>query len=58
MQVRIPSANQGLDLSIIEYVVVNDEGKIKSLRAFWDEKAVSKPDGMDLFVPNVSEAYE
>jgi steroid delta-isomerase len=58
MQVRIPSANQGLDLSIIEYVVINDEGKIKSLRAFWDEKAVSKPEGMDLFVPNVSEAYE
>jgi steroid delta-isomerase len=58
MQVRIPSANQGLDLSIIEYVVINDQGKIKSLRAFWDEKAVSKPEGMDLFVPNVSEAYE
>ena len=58
MQVRIPSANQGLDLSIIEYVVLNDQSKIKSLRAFWDETAVSKPEGMDLFVPNVSEAYE
>lgn len=58
MQVRIPSANQGLDLSIIEYVTVNDQGKIKSLRAFWDETSVSKPDGMDLFIPNVSEAYE
>lgn len=58
MQVRIPSANQGLDLSIIEYVTVNDQGKIKSLRAFWDETSVAKPDGMDLFVPNVSEAYE
>ncbi len=58
MQVRIPSANQGLDLSIIEYVVINDEGKIKSLRAFWGESEVSKPEGMDLFVPNVSEAYE
>jgi steroid delta-isomerase len=58
MQVRIPSANQGLDLSIIEYVVLNDAGKIKSLRAFWDETAVSKPEGMDLFIPNVSEAYE
>ena len=58
MQVRIPSANQGLDLSIIEYVTINDQGKIKSLRAFWDETSVSKPDGMDLFIPNVSEAYE
>jgi steroid delta-isomerase len=58
MQVRIPSANQGLDLSIIEYVTLNDQGKIKSLRAFWDETSVAKPEGMDLFVPNVSEAYE
>ena len=58
MQVRIPSANQGLDLSIIEYVTLNDQGKIKSLRAFWDETSVAKPDGMDLFIPNVSEAYE
>jgi steroid delta-isomerase len=58
MQVRIPSANQGLNLSIIEYVVIDDAGKIKSLRAFWDETSVAKPDGMDLFNPNVSEAYE
>jgi steroid Delta-isomerase len=58
MQVRIPSANQGLDLSIIEYVQIDDAGKIKSLRAFWDETSVAKPDGMDLFNPNVSEIYE
>ncbi len=58
MQVRIPAKNQGLDLSIIEYVVVDDDGKIKSLRAFWDENAVSKPDGMDLFAPNVADVYE
>jgi steroid delta-isomerase len=58
MQVRIPSANQGLNLSIIEYVQIDDAGKIKSLRAFWDETSVAKPDGMDLFNPNVSEAYE
>ena len=58
MQVRIPSANQGLNLSIIEYVQIDDAGKIKSLRAFWDETSVAKPDGMDLFNPNVSEFYE
>jgi steroid delta-isomerase len=58
MQVRIPSANQGLDLSIVEYVQIDDAGKIKSLRAFWDETSVAKPDGMDLFNPNVSEIYE
>jgi steroid delta-isomerase len=58
MQVRIPSANQGLDLSIIEYVKIDDAGKIESLRAFWDETSVAKPDGMDLFNPNVAELYE
>jgi steroid Delta-isomerase len=58
MQVRIPSANQGLNLSIIEYVQIDDDGKIKSLRAFWDETSVAKPEGMDLFNPNVSEFYE
>ena len=58
MQVRLPDVNQGLDLSIVEYVQINDEGKIKSLRAFWDETSVAKPDGMDLFIPNVAEAYE
>ena len=58
MQVRIPSANQGLNLSIIEYVVIDDDGKIKSLRAFWDETSAAKPEGMDMFNPNVSEIYE
>lgn len=58
MQVRIPAENKGLNLSIIEYVLLNDAGKIASLRAFWDETAISKPDGMDIFIPNVSEAYE
>ena len=58
MQVRIPSANKGLDLSIVEYVVVGDDGKIKTLRAFWDETSASKPEGMDMFIPDVSAAYE
>ena len=58
MQARIPASNQGLDLSVIEYVVVDDDGKIKSLRAFWSEANIAKPEGMDLFAPNVSEAYE
>ncbi|MDB5395343.1 MAG: nuclear transport factor 2 [Rhodospirillales bacterium] len=58
MQVRVPAANQGLDLSIVEYVIIDDAGKIKSLRAFWDETSVSKPEGMDLFSPDVSQAYK
>jgi steroid delta-isomerase len=43
MQVRIPAENKGLDLSIVEYVLVDDDGKIKSLRAFWDETNASQP---------------
>jgi steroid delta-isomerase len=58
MQVRVPAANQGLNLSIIEYVVIDDAGKIESLRAFWDETNASVPEGMDLFSPDVSQAYE
>jgi steroid delta-isomerase len=58
MQVRVPAANQGLNLSIIEYVVIDDDGKIESLRAFWDETNASVPEGMDLFSPDVAQAYE
>lgn len=58
MQVRLPEQNAGLDLSIIEHVEFNDDGRIRHLRAFWDEKSVRQPDGMDLFVPDISDAYE
>lgn len=58
MQVRIPSRNQGLDLSVVDYVVVDDSGKIQIARAFWDEKNISIPAGMEGFTPNVDEAYE
>jgi steroid delta-isomerase len=58
MQVRIPSTNEGLDLSVIDYVVLNEQGKIQSARAFWDESSVSVPPGMKLFAPDVSAAYE
>lgn len=58
MQVRIPSKNQGLDLSIQEHITFAEDGRIKHLRAFWDETSVGKPDGMDLFIPNIDQAYE
>jgi steroid Delta-isomerase len=48
MQVRIPS----------EHITFADDGRIKHLRAFWDETSVGKPDGMDLFIPNIDQAYE
>ncbi len=58
MEVRVPEANQGLNLSVVEYAVLNDAGKIKSLRAFWDQSSASVPAGMDFFAPDVSDAYE
>ncbi|AGH48036.1 MULTISPECIES: nuclear transport factor 2 family protein [Sphingomonadales] len=58
MQVRLPSENAGLDLSIIEHAQFNADGKLCHLRAFWDENSVKKPDGMDLFAPNIDEAYQ
>lgn len=58
MQVRVPSQNAGLDLSIIEHAQFNSEGKLCHLRAFWDENSVKQPEGMDLFVPNIDEAYQ
>ncbi len=58
MQVRVPALNQGLDLTIIDVFALDDSGKIKSAKAFWDETSVSAPPGMDLFIPNIDQAYE
>lgn len=58
MSVRIPHTHQGLDLSVIDYMVLNDAGKIQMARAFWDDTNASIPAGMKPFAPNVSEAYD
>lgn len=58
MQVRLPAENKGLDLAVVDYFEVNDEGLIQRARAFWDEACVSVPAGMELFAPNIDEAYE
>ena len=58
MKVRIPHLNQGLDLRVVDRFVVNDQGKIQSANAYWDESCASAPAGMDFFVPNIDEAYE
>jgi steroid delta-isomerase len=57
MEVRLPEENKGLNLSIIEHMELNAAGKLKHVRAFWDETSVGQPEGMDLFVPNISDAY-
>jgi steroid delta-isomerase len=58
MQVRIPAKRQALDLSIVDHFSLDDEGRILTARAFWDESSVSIPAGWQPFAPNVSEAYE
>lgn len=58
MQVRLPAENKGLDLHVTDHFVLNDAGKIATARAFWDESCVSCPAGMDLFVPDISDAYD
>lgn len=58
MQVRIPSKNQGLNLHVIDRFVLNDAGKIQIAQAYWDESCISAPEGMELFAPNMDEAYE
>lgn len=58
MQVRLPEVNQGLDLMVVDRFVINDAGKIQQAQAYWDESCVSVPAGMDLFAPNIDQAYE
>lgn len=58
MQVRIPAKRQALDLSIVDHFAVDDDGRILTARAFWDETSVSVPEGWQPFAPNVAEAYE
>src|SRR5579859_8013939 len=53
MKVRIRHLNQGLDLRVVDRFVVNDQGKIQSANAYWDESSASAPEGMDFFVPNI-----
>ena len=57
MQVRVPAENKGLDLAVVDHFELNDAGLIRRARAFWDEGCVSVPAGMELFAPNIEEAY-
>jgi steroid delta-isomerase len=58
MQVRLPHLNQGLDLTVIDRFVLNEEGKIKLAQAYWDAGCAAVPPGLTLFAPNIDEAYE
>jgi steroid Delta-isomerase len=58
MQVRVPTLKQGLDLTVIERFVLNEAGKIATAQAYWDAGCVAAPPGMQLFAPNIDEAYQ
>lgn len=58
MEVRLPEERKALDLSIIEHAQIDEAGKLVHLRAFWDETSVSCPEGWELFVPNIADAYD
>jgi steroid delta-isomerase len=58
MQVRLPHLNQGLDLNITDRFVLNEAGKISVAQAYWDATCVSVPEGMQLFAPNIEDAYQ
>jgi steroid delta-isomerase len=58
MQVRLPHLNQGLDLNITDRFVLNEAGKISIAQAYWDATCVSVPEGMQLFAPNIEDAYQ
>jgi len=58
MEVRLPHLNQGLDLTVIDRFVLNPEGKIHLAQAYWDPSCAAVPEGMQLFAPNIEEAYE
>ncbi|MDR3415893.1 MAG: SgcJ/EcaC family oxidoreductase [Nevskia sp.] len=58
MEVRLPSANQGLDLRVVDRFVLDEQGRIRTAQAYWDEGSASAPPGMEFFVPNIDEAYQ
>lgn len=58
MEVRQPSRNRGIDLSLIEHVELAGDGLIKQVRVFWDASSVSVPEGMDAYTGTLDAAYE
>ena len=55
MQVRNINDNSGMDISIVDHFIVNDNGKIISGRAFWDESSISQPNDIHSIDINVDD---
>jgi steroid Delta-isomerase len=47
MQVRNTSDNSGMNISIVDHFIVNEEGEIVSGRAFWDENSITQPENVN-----------
>ena len=47
-----------MDIAIVDHFVVNDEGKIVSGRAFWDESSISQPSDVGSIDINVDDFTE
>ncbi len=58
MRVRLSGENKGLDLHVTDYFDIDDAGKIRRARAFWDESCFSVPEGMEMYAPDISDLYE
>ena len=55
MQVRNDNDNSGMDISIVDHFIVNDDGKIISGRAFWDDGSITSPDNLESLTVNIDD---
>lgn len=52
MQVRSTDGKGGLNLNVVDRMVINDAGKIQIAQAYWDTDCAKQPDGLDMFIPS------
>jgi len=55
MEVRNTSDNSGMNISIVDHFLINEQGQITSGRAFWDENSISQPDNINSIEINVND---
>jgi len=55
MQVHNSSDNSGMNISIVDHFIVNEEGKIVSGRAFWDENSITQADNLKSIDINIDD---
>jgi hypothetical protein len=55
MEVRNTSDNSGMNISIVDHFLVNEQGEITSGRAFWDENSITQPDHINSIDINVDD---